>query len=66
MEEALSKFIEPELLTGDNKYFCERCNAKVDALKGLKFTSFPYILTLQLKRFDYDFVHARVQFFSFA
>lgn len=25
-------------------------------LQGLKFTSFPYILTLQLKRFDFDYV----------
>ena len=27
-----------------------------DALQGLKFLSFPYILTLQLKRFDFDYV----------
>jgi len=28
---------------------------KVDAMKGLKFSSFPYLLTLQLKRFDFDY-----------
>ncbi len=24
-------------------------------MKGLKFTRFPYLLTLQLKRFDFDY-----------
>jgi ubiquitin C-terminal hydrolase len=55
VEEALQKFVEPEILNGSNQYFCEKCNTKVDAEKGLKFTSFPYILMLQLKRFDFDY-----------
>ena len=54
VEEAMSKFIEPEVLEGDNKYYCDKCVKKVDALKSLKFTQFPYILALKLKRFDYD------------
>eukprot|EP01125_Pyxidicula_operculata_P017503 TRINITY_DN6130_c0_g1_i4.p1 TRINITY_DN6130_c0_g1~~TRINITY_DN6130_c0_g1_i4.p1 ORF type:complete len:739 (+),score=174.88 TRINITY_DN6130_c0_g1_i4:2055-4271(+) len=59
IEEALSKFIEPEILAGDNQYACDKCKMKVDAIKGLKFSKFPYLLTLQLKRFDYDFVMDR-------
>eukprot|EP01147_Barroeca_monosierra_P004541 gene4541-8565_t len=59
VEEAMTKFIEVEKMEGDNQYHCERCNKKVDALKGLKFKSFPYILTLQLKRFDFDYVTLR-------
>lgn len=55
VEEALFKFVEPEVLSGDNQYSCEKCSKKVNALKGLKFTKFPYILTLQLKRFDFDY-----------
>jgi ubiquitin carboxyl-terminal hydrolase 47 len=55
VQEALWKFVEPEQLTGDNRYSCERCAKKVDATKGLKLTSLPYILCLQLKRFDFDF-----------
>ena len=55
VEEALSKFVQPELLYGDNQYKCSKCNINVDATKGLKFTSFPYLLTLQLKRFDFDY-----------
>jgi len=32
---------------------------KVDAMKGLKFTKFPYLLTLQLKRFEFDLTDMR-------
>lgn len=31
--QALDKFVEPEVLSGDNRWFCEHCNGKVDALK---------------------------------
>jgi ubiquitin carboxyl-terminal hydrolase 47 len=55
VEEAIKAFVEPETLEGDNQYFCEKCNEKQDALKGLKFKQFPYLLTLQLKRFDFDY-----------
>lgn len=55
VEEALRAFVEPETLNGNNQYFCEKCNRKCDAHKGLKFTKFPYILTLHLKRFDFDY-----------
>lgn len=54
VEEALNAFVAPETLEGSNQYFCERCNKKCDAHKGLKFLHFPYILTIQLKRFDFD------------
>ena len=32
-EEALEAFVEPEILNGQNQYFCEKCNRKVDAHK---------------------------------
>uniref|UniRef100_A0A3B5QI93 Ubiquitin carboxyl-terminal hydrolase 47 n=1 Tax=Xiphophorus maculatus TaxID=8083 RepID=A0A3B5QI93_XIPMA len=54
-EEALQAFIQPETLDGPNQYFCERCKKKCDARKGLRFLHFPYLLTLQLKRFDFDY-----------
>jgi len=28
VEEALQKFAQVEILSGDNQYFCERCNKK--------------------------------------
>ncbi|KAK7169798.1 hypothetical protein R3I94_000134 [Phoxinus phoxinus] len=55
VEEALQAFVQPETLDGPNQYFCERCKKKCDARKGLRFLHFPYLLTLQLKRFDFDY-----------
>lgn len=55
VEEGLKAFVQPEILAGSNQYFCEKCGKKCDAHKGLKFVSFPYLLTLQLKRFDFDY-----------
>lgn len=53
--EALKGFTQPETLDGNNQYFCERCNKKCNAHKGLKFSKFPYIMTLHLMRFDFDY-----------
>ncbi|XP_053971418.1 ubiquitin carboxyl-terminal hydrolase 47 isoform X2 [Hylaeus anthracinus] len=55
VEEALRAFVQYETLDGSNQYYCEKCNKKCNAHKGLKFTKFPYLLTLHLKRFDFDF-----------
>lgn len=54
VEEALNAFVQPETLNGNNQYHCEKCNKKCDAQKWLKFSKFPYLLTLHLKRFDFD------------
>ncbi|CAN0410558.1 unnamed protein product, partial [Hapterophycus canaliculatus] len=43
------------VLDGDNQYCCQACDKKVDAVKGLKFERLPYLLSLQLKRFDFDY-----------
>eukprot|EP01130_Rhizamoeba_saxonica_P016185 TRINITY_DN7432_c0_g1_i1.p1 TRINITY_DN7432_c0_g1~~TRINITY_DN7432_c0_g1_i1.p1 ORF type:complete len:1286 (-),score=382.09 TRINITY_DN7432_c0_g1_i1:31-3888(-) len=59
IEEALRKFVEVEHLKEDNQYHCSECDDKVDAHKGLTFLSFPYLLTLQLKRFDFDYMTMR-------
>ncbi|XP_045110990.1 ubiquitin carboxyl-terminal hydrolase 47-like isoform X4 [Portunus trituberculatus] len=55
VEEALRAFVSPEVLTGNNQYKCSRCDALCDAHKGLKFTRFPYLLTIHLMRFDFDY-----------
>uniref|UniRef100_UPI000C22E912 Ubiquitin carboxyl-terminal hydrolase 47 n=1 Tax=Caenorhabditis elegans TaxID=6239 RepID=UPI000C22E912 len=55
VEEALTAFVQPELLDGSNQYMCENCKSKQDAHKGLRITQFPYLLTIQLKRFDFDY-----------
>uniref|UniRef100_UPI00358E2D05 ubiquitin carboxyl-terminal hydrolase 47-like isoform X2 n=1 Tax=Myxine glutinosa TaxID=7769 RepID=UPI00358E2D05 len=55
VEEALQAFVQPETLDGINQYYCEHCGKKCDAHKGLEFLHFPYMLSLQLKRFDFDY-----------
>eukprot|EP00930_Biecheleria_cincta_P042130 TRINITY_DN28987_c0_g1_i1.p1 TRINITY_DN28987_c0_g1~~TRINITY_DN28987_c0_g1_i1.p1 ORF type:complete len:1181 (-),score=210.46 TRINITY_DN28987_c0_g1_i1:211-3753(-) len=54
LEEALRQLVEPEPLDGDNQWFCEEVDAKVDALKGVQFEKIPGILCLQLLRFVFD------------
>ena len=64
LEQALYRFMEPEQLTGDNRWSCEQCGHKVDALKGLRFETAPKLLTMQLKRFDFDW-NRRCALFAF-
>ena len=52
---ALENYIKPEVLSGDNAYFCEVCQTKVDAEKGIKLVSGPPILTIVLNRFTLDY-----------
>ncbi|KAF0759776.1 hypothetical protein AaE_003652, partial [Aphanomyces astaci] len=55
VEEAIEYFLKPEMLSGENQWDCARCGTKQDAIKGLKFSKLPYMLALQLKRFDFDY-----------
>lgn len=52
---SLEQYVKGDLLEGDNAYHCEKCNRKVDTVKRLCIKKLPKILTIQLKRFDYDF-----------
>ncbi|GAB7360635.1 hypothetical protein MBLNU230_g0515t1 [Neophaeotheca triangularis] len=54
VEESFNNYIEVETLEGDNKYAAEGYGLQ-DAKKGVIFESFPNVLHLQLKRFEYDF-----------
>lgn len=72
LEEALDKFVTPEILSESSQWMCPKCEKlvlclvasatethalpvlQVDARKGLKIKSFPPILMIHLKRFDYD------------
>lgn len=55
LHECVEHFLEPEILDGDNQYFVESAGRKADAIKGLKFGRLPQIMSVQLKRFVYDF-----------
>jgi len=41
LEMALENYIKPELLNESNQYFCEKCDKKVDADRGMKLTKLP-------------------------
>ena len=52
--ESLDLYTEGEVLEGDNKYFCEQANQRVDAVKRMCITHLPQTLILHLKRFEFD------------
>eukprot|EP01050_Picozoa_sp_SAG11_P006869 SAG11_NODE_552_length_8583_cov_3.699081_13_plen_194_part_00 len=52
----MEKYFSTETLDGDNKWECPTCNKKVCAEKGLKLVKVPYILSIGMKRFDYDWM----------
>lgn len=51
--ESFRKYVEMETLDGENQYD-SGVYGKQDAKKGIIFTKFPPVLTLLLKRFDFD------------
>jgi ubiquitin carboxyl-terminal hydrolase 9/24 len=51
----LAKLVESELLEGENAYFCEQCNKKVDTIKRVRIKELPNHLLFVLKRFEFDF-----------
>jgi len=53
LHDSFRDYIQVETLEGDNKYFAEGFGLQ-DAKKGVIFESFPTVLHLQLKRFEYD------------
>jgi ubiquitin carboxyl-terminal hydrolase 7 len=55
IQDSFRKYVEVETLDGDNQYDAGTQYGKQDAAKGVIFTKFPPILTIHLKRFDFDF-----------
>jgi ubiquitin C-terminal hydrolase len=53
--ESLKSYVEGELLEGDNAYYCETCDKKVNALKRQCIKKLPRMLIVVLKRFDFDY-----------
>uniref|UniRef100_H2ZX11 Ubiquitin carboxyl-terminal hydrolase n=1 Tax=Latimeria chalumnae TaxID=7897 RepID=H2ZX11_LATCH len=47
-------FLSPEMLTGDNKYYCEMCASLQDAEKVVEVSEAPCYLILTLLRFSFD------------
>jgi ubiquitin carboxyl-terminal hydrolase 7 len=51
--ESFQRYVDDEIMDGENKYMAEGYGLE-DARKGVSFESFPPVLHLQLKRFEYD------------
>lgn len=52
--DTLERYLEDELLSGDEQWFCSRCKEKVDARKKIELWKLPLVLVLHLKRFKFD------------
>ena len=59
LDEALKGFVLPETMDGGNQVFCDNCNQKQNFKKGLKFSTLPPLLFIQLKRFTFDLMTMR-------
>lgn len=65
LTDAIGKFVEEELLTGDERWMCEKCKELVDAKKKIDIWMLPPVLIVHLKRFEYcpslgDFVKIQI------
>ncbi|CAG0892062.1 unnamed protein product, partial [Darwinula stevensoni] len=52
--DSLEQYVKGDLLEGDNAYYCEKCDRKVDTMKRMCIKRLPQIMVFQLKRFEYD------------
>lgn len=57
LDRCLDHFTHWDVLEGDNMFFCDDCNAKVRAKKRISIHTLPNILTISLKRFEFDMTH---------
>jgi ubiquitin carboxyl-terminal hydrolase 48 len=50
---SLAGYFNPEILKGENMYYCDSCNKKVEAEKTYQIKEYPKNLIFVLKRFEY-------------
>ncbi|CAD8188515.1 unnamed protein product [Paramecium pentaurelia] len=52
--EALDLFVKSDVLDGENQYFCDEVQRKIDAEKRCYFIKLPKTFIFHLKRFEFD------------
>eukprot|EP00483_Globobulimina_turgida_P008234 UN08250 len=55
LRESLELYVKGDILDGDNKWQCGKCNSKRAALKRSCFGKLSKYLILHLSRFEFDF-----------
>ncbi|XP_054457990.1 uncharacterized protein LOC129093895 isoform X2 [Anoplopoma fimbria] len=55
VERSFERVFESKSFTGRNLVYCKECEKKTEAKSGCEMEVFPQILTLLLKRFDFDY-----------
>ena len=54
LEDCLNLYLQEDNLTGDNRWYCEKCKTRTNATKKTDLWVLPPILIIHLKRFRYD------------
>ncbi|XP_034020163.1 ubiquitin carboxyl-terminal hydrolase 17-like protein B [Thalassophryne amazonica] len=57
--EGVDAFFKSSELSGENQMYCDQCDAKKDATIKCVIKTHPDVLTLLLKRFDFDYRYMR-------
>ncbi|XP_072542891.1 ubiquitin carboxyl-terminal hydrolase 47-like isoform X2 [Salminus brasiliensis] len=59
VNEGLKAFFKPSTLDEDNWLYCDQCDQKTESETWNKIEEIPTVLTLHLKRFDFDFMQMK-------
>lgn len=55
LEEALDLFVKGDILEGENQYFCDQYDKKINVVKNCYFKELPDTFVITLKRFEFDY-----------
>jgi ubiquitin C-terminal hydrolase len=55
LAEALDLYIKPDILEGENMYFCDQFNRKMRVKKRCSLKTLPHHFIITLKRFEFDY-----------
>ncbi|CAI4222012.1 unnamed protein product [Auanema sp. JU1783] len=61
LEDSLQHYVDGEILEGENAYHCRECNSKRTTLRRGSFYTLPNTLSIQLKRFTFDYTGRQAQ-----